>query len=145
MEEDIQLLNLSENTLRNYTRNVRQFLAFTQRPIEELDEIDVRRYIRHLAKDKKLMPKSINQCSVAIRFFFAVTLNRTMNYLQMPLMKVPKELPDILSREETQKLLCASENPKHTAWLLLYSTLVKFAVIAGNGTGIDCKSSQRAV
>ena len=131
MEEDIWLLNLSENTLRNYTRNVRQFFVFAQRPIEELDENDVRRYIRHLAENKKPMPKSINQCSAAIRFFFAVTLNRTMNYLQMPLMKIPRELPDILSREETQKLLCVFENPKHTAGLLLaYGSGLRVSEIA---------------
>ena len=131
MAEDIQLLNMSENTMRNYTRNVRSFLAFVQRPLEELDEIDVRNYIKHLINERELMPKSVNQCNAAIRFFFAVTLNRTMNYLQMPLMKVPKELPDILSREETQKLLSVSENQKHTAWLLLaYGSGLRVSEIA---------------
>lgn len=131
MAEDIQLLNMSENTMRNYTRNVRSFLAFVQRPLEELDEIDVRNYIKHLINERELMPKSVNQCNAAIRFFFAVTLNRTMNYLQMPLMKVPKELPDILSREETQKLLSVSENQKHTARLLLaYGSGLRVSEIA---------------
>ena len=97
MEGDIRLRSLSKNTLRNYTRNIRKFLVFVQRPMGELDESEVRSYIRHLVTDKKQKLKSINRYSTVIRSFFAITLNCTMNYLQMMLIKVPKKLPNILT------------------------------------------------
>jgi len=43
MWEDFELRNLSESTYKNYTRDVKRFIAFCNRPIEEMDETD--RYI----------------------------------------------------------------------------------------------------
>lgn len=119
MGEDIRFRNLSESTYRNYTRNVRKFLAFCQKPLEELDENDVRRFLHYLIEEKKLEPSSANSYSASIRFFFAIALNRTMNYLQMPRMKVPKKLPGVLTREEASALLRVCTNSKHRALLLL--------------------------
>jgi hypothetical protein len=42
MGKDFRLRGLSESTFKNYTRNVKKFLSFCNRPIEELDENDVR-------------------------------------------------------------------------------------------------------
>lgn len=119
MEKDIQLRGLAESTLKNYTRNVKKFIAFCNRPIEELDENDVRRFLEHLIVENRLRPRSVNQHSSAIRFFFAVGLNRTMNYLQIPLMKVPKSLPDVLTKDEVNRIISVCENAKHKALLLL--------------------------
>lgn len=119
MRDDILLRGLSESTLKNYTRNVKAFLAFCNRPIVELDEDDIRRYLEYLIVEKKLARRSVNQHGAAIRFFFAVGLNRYMNYLQIPLMKIPKTLPDLLTREEVNSLISVCENSKHKALLLL--------------------------
>ena len=67
---------------------------------------------------KSCKPGTINCYSAAIRFFFAVTLNRTMNYLQIPRMKEPKTLPVILTREEIAELISKVGNLKHRAILL---------------------------
>jgi site-specific recombinase XerD len=119
MERDIRLRNLSESTYKNYTRNVKEFIAFSGCPIDALDENDVRRFLEHLIFEKKLAPRSVNQYSAAIRFFFAVGLNRYMNYNQIPIMKVPKTLPDVLTKEEVGMLIKVCENAKHKALLLL--------------------------
>ena len=100
MWEDIRFRNLSNSTYKNYTRNIRNFLHY-------------------LIDEKKYAPTTVNQSSAAIRFFFAVSLNRPMNYLQIPLMKVPKTLPDVLTREEVSSLIRACTNTKHQALLLL--------------------------
>jgi len=119
MWEDFRLRGLSESTFRNYTRNVKQFLEFCDCPIEELDETDARRFLSHLITERRLAPKTVNQVSSSIRFFFAVGLNRTMNYNQMPMMKIPHTLPDILTREEIGILIDACLNAKHKALILL--------------------------
>ncbi|MCL2337712.1 MAG: tyrosine-type recombinase/integrase [Firmicutes bacterium] len=119
MGDDIRLRNLAESTYKNYTRNVRKFFAFCKRPIDELDETDIRRFLKYLINEKKLAPRSVNQHSAAIRFFFAVGLNRYMNYNQIPMMKIPKTLPDVLTREEVSRLISVCTNPKHKALLLL--------------------------
>ena len=119
MWEDIRFRNLSNSTYKNYTRNIRNFFAFCRKPIEELDENDIRNFLHYLIDEKKYAPTTVNQSSAAIRFFFAVSLNRPMNYLQIPLMKVPKTLPDVLTREEVSSLIRACTNTKHQALLLL--------------------------
>ena len=119
MKDDIRFRGLSESTYKNYARNVRLFLEFCDRSIEELDESDVRRFLEHLILKKKLAPRSVNNYSSSIRFFFAVGLNRYMNYLQVPLMKIPKDLPKLLTREEISILLDICHNKKHKALLLL--------------------------
>ena len=119
MWEDIRFRNLSNSTYKNYTRNIRNFFAFCRKPIEELDENDIRNFLHYLIDEKKYAPTTVNQSSAAIRFFFAVSLNRPMNYLKIPLMKVPKTLPDVLTREEVSSLIRACTNTKHQALLLL--------------------------
>lgn len=119
MWADFRLRGLAESTYRNYTTNVRRFIAFSDRPIDDLDESDVRRFLEHLIVEKKYAPRMVNQHSAAIRFFFAVSLNRYMNYNQIPTIKVPKTLPDVLTREEVRSLIDVCENTKHKALLLL--------------------------
>jgi len=119
MKADIQLRGLSKSTYESYLSHTEIFLNNCGRPIEELTEMDVRRFLGHLVVEKKLTPATVNVYSAAIRFFFAVTLNRTMNYLQIPRVKVPKELPAILTRDEISELINKCSDIKHKALLLL--------------------------
>jgi len=119
LKADIKLRGMSESTFNAYLSHVSSFLNYCNRPIDELTELDVRKFLGHLITQKKLAPSSVNLYSSAIRFFFAVTLNRAMNYLQIPRVKVPKKLPQILTREEISKMVSNCTNLKHKALLLL--------------------------
>lgn len=116
--QDMQLRGYAVHTQEVYGRSVREFLRFCGKPAGELDEQDVRRYVLHLMQGG-LSKASINTYQAAIRFFFGVTLNRHMNYLQMPRLKESKTLPEILSRDEIASLLEHCENLKHKAMLAL--------------------------
>jgi site-specific recombinase XerD len=118
MKTDIQLRGLSQGTLKVYTASAQAFLDFCDRPVEELHEVDVRRYLMNLINEKKLEPSTVNTHSAAIRFFFAVTLNRHMNYLQIPRMKQPKKLPVVLTRDEVGELISQASTLRHKALLL---------------------------
>jgi len=87
MKEDIQLRGLSENTTVSYMLNARIFLEYCNRPVEQLNEHDIRKFLVYLIKEKEVKPQTVNLYSAAIRFLFAVTLNRTLNYLQIPRQK----------------------------------------------------------
>lgn len=81
---------LSENTLESYTLSARTFLEYCNRPAELLNEHDIRKFLWYLINEKKAMPGTVNCYSAAILFLFAVTFNRTLNYLQIPLRKSAK-------------------------------------------------------
>lgn len=122
MREDILLRGLSKNTLESYTLNARIFLEYSKRPAEQLDEHDIRKFLSYLIKEKKASSGTVNSYSAAIRFLYAVTLNRTLNYLQIPRQKKRKTIPKVLTREEVFSIMESCENIKHKAILMmLYS------------------------
>lgn len=114
LREDMILRGLSESTQKSYERVVNEFLAYSGKEPRELDERDVRKYSLELI-GRGYKGSTFNTYQAAIRFFFAVTLNRGMNYLQIPRMKMEKKLPEILSREEIALLLERCGNLKHKA------------------------------
>jgi site-specific recombinase XerD len=142
MSVDIQMRGLSEHTLDSYVRYAGKFLDYCEKPAWELDESDAREYLIHLMREGKLENSSINQYNSAIRFLFAVTLNRTINYMQLPLFKKQKKLPELMTREETQKLIGECRNVKHKAFFLLaYGGGLRISEIAAlRVKDIDSKS-----
>lgn len=90
MHKDIRLRGLSQNTLECYTSHARIFLEYSNRPSEQLDENDIRNFLWYLINKKKASHGTVNSYNAAIRFLFAVTLNRTLNYLQIPRQKKQK-------------------------------------------------------
>lgn len=78
--QDMQLRSYSDHTQNVYGRAVRDFLAFSGKPADGLNEQDVRNYILHLMRGA-LSKSSINTYQSAIRFFFGVTLNRILTYV----------------------------------------------------------------
>ncbi len=65
-------------------------------------------YLLHLIREKKLAYASVNQASCAFRFLFGTVLRQPEVRLDIPMAKVPKRLPQILSREEVMRLIEAS-------------------------------------
>ena len=119
MSLDIQMRGLSGNTLKCYLRYAGKFLEHCGKNADELDETDARDFLVHLMREGRLENSSINQYNAAIRFLFAVTLNRTINYLQLPRFKKCRTFPEILTREETQRLIAGCANVKHKSFFLL--------------------------
>lgn len=119
MKEDILLRGLSKNTLESYTLNARIFLEYCNRPAEQLDEYDIRNFLWYLINEKKALPATVNTYSAAIRFLFAVTFNRTLNYLQIPRQKKRKTLPVVLTRGEVFSIIDSCKNIKHKAMLMV--------------------------
>ena len=119
MSLDIRMRGLSENTHASYVRYAGKFLEYCGKPSDELDESDARGYLIYLMHEGRLDIGTINMNNAAIRFFFAVTLNKTLNYLQLPRFKKHKTLPEILTREETQRLIGECANVKYKSFFLL--------------------------
>lgn len=142
MTEDIRLRGLSPRTLESYTSNARAFLTFSHRPVAQLGAEEIRRFLSYLIEEKKASPSTVNVYSAAIRFLFAVTLNRTLNYLQIPRQKKHKALPEVLTRHEVSALLENCHNLKHKAMLMLvYSAGLRVSEAAAIKTAhIDSKA-----
>lgn len=131
LKEDILLRGLSKHTMASYMLNTRIFLEYCNRPVEQLNEHDIRDFLYHLIKEKKVKPQTVNTYSAAIRFLFAVTLNRTLNYLQIPRQKKRKTFPEVLTRDEVSSILAGCTNIKHRAMLMTaYSSGLRVSEVA---------------
>lgn len=119
LQEDLVLRGLAPRTQQNYIRCARAFLAYGNRPVEQLEGNDIRHFLLYLIQEKKFATKTVNLHSSAIRFLFAVTLDRPLNYLQVPRMKIQKKLPVLLSRAEVFSLFEHCSNLKHRAMLMV--------------------------
>lgn len=119
LQEDLMLRGLAPRTQQSYVRCSRTFLAYCNRSVEQLEAKDIRDFLLYLIQEKQFATKTINLYNAAIRFLFAVTLDRPLNYLQVPRMKVQKKLPVLLSRTEVSSLFEHCPNLKHKAMLML--------------------------
>ena len=152
LEQDIILRGLTESTRKSYLTYTQKFLDYCDKPINKLNEKHVRAFLTYLKEERHYASQTINGYSSAIRFFYAVTLNRTMNYLQIPRMKVPKHLPAILTRDEVSMLVNGSANTRDRAIILTaygsglrVSEVVSLQVsdIQSGGTRLFVRESKR--
>jgi site-specific recombinase XerD len=80
---------------------------YSRRP-DALGTEQLQSYLLHLITERKLAYASVNQASCAFRFLFGTVLRQPEAHLDIPMAKVPKRLPQILSREEVTRLIEAS-------------------------------------
>jgi integrase/recombinase XerD len=123
MLEELQRRNLSQLTAECYLRAVEEFAVFYSRPPDQLGSEQIRQYQAHLFTDRKLDANTVSQHLSALRFFFIKTLKRNWSVEETPYPKRPIRLPDVLSRDEVQRLIDSADSPLHRTWLLtLYAT-----------------------
>jgi site-specific recombinase XerD len=106
MLDDMKLRNMAKGTRRSYVHSVADFSAFHGRSPDELTLEDIRDYQLHLVA-RGLKASTISQISSALRFLYAVALDRPEQAARIPLPRKADPLPAILSREEVTRLLGA--------------------------------------
>jgi site-specific recombinase XerD len=130
-ERDMELRGFSDNTKEQYRRIVDTYLRHISKPLPETDEGDVRGYLEYLRSVRKLSNTSVNVYLAAIWFLYEVVCNRQLNRRQIPFMKRPRKLPEVLSRTEVTAIIDAIGNTKHKAMLMLaYSAGLRVSEIS---------------
>lgn len=118
MEEDIMLRGLAQGTREDYLMHAGLFLRHARRPAGELDEQDIRQYLSYLLTEKNLAVSTVNTYNAALRFLFGVTLNRNLNYRQIPRLRQVRSLPGILTKEELQRIFENTSTLRNKAMLM---------------------------
>jgi site-specific recombinase XerD len=114
--DDMTARRFSEDTKRDYVRNVRNFTAFLGRSPDTATSDDLRRFQLHMAQ-QQVSPWSINAAIAALRFFFTVTLERPDLVRPLRIVNEPRRAPVVLSQEEVARLLQAAPGLKYKAAL----------------------------
>lgn len=123
MLEELQRRNMSKITTRIYLHAVEEFANYFKTPPDRLGLEHVRQYQAHLFTDRKLEPVSVMQQLSALKFFYMKTLKRPWMSQDMPAPKQAERLPEILSREEVERLIESASSRLHRICILtLYAT-----------------------
>lgn len=117
MTEAMVLRGFSERTKETYLAWVSKLARHYGRSPETLDTAAIQAYLLHLITERKLAYASVNQAVCAIRFLFAVVLGQRDAAFDIPMAKVPKRLPQILTRDEVARLLNSARDIRARTFL----------------------------
>src|SRR6202161_1135042 len=120
MQEDLQLRNFSQRTIRHYTHTVAEFAKYFHKSPDQLGPEHVRAWLLYLLNERKLAWGTILGARSALKFLYTRTLKQHWFDQEIIKPKVRRKLPTVWSREEVCALLDATTNTKHRALLALY-------------------------
>lgn len=107
MSDAMVLRGLALRTRETYLAWVTALAKHYRRSPDELDATQIQAYLLHLIQERKLAYASVNQAACAFRFLFSHVLHQRKIWLDIPMAKVPKRLPVVLSRDEIRRLFAA--------------------------------------
>ncbi|MGD0431356.1 MAG: site-specific integrase [Acetobacteraceae bacterium] len=114
MIEDMQIRNLTPNTQRVYVANVLRFACHFRKSPDLLGPTEIRTYLLHMTRERRLAASSIIVTVSALRFFYMVTLKRPWVVEDdIPAGHQGRKLPVVLSKAEVARFLGAVDNLKH--------------------------------
>ena len=116
LNDDMTARRFSEDTKKDYVRNVRKFADFLGRSPNTATSEDLRRFQLHMAQ-QQVGPSTINAAITALRFFFTVTLEKPDLVRPLRIVTEPRKAPVVLSQEEVSRLLQAAPGLKYKAAL----------------------------
>lgn len=108
MDDAMVLRGFALRTRQTYLTCVAALARHFQQSPDRIDCAQTQAYLLHLINDRRLAYATVNQAACAFRFFHAKVLGRPERVFEIPMAKVPKRLPAILSRDEIVRLFDAT-------------------------------------
>jgi site-specific recombinase XerD len=105
--DEIQLRGFSPHTQDSYVRWVAGLAQFHHRSPDQIVDDEIKAYLLHLLRIRKLAVSSIIVAVSALRFFFGQVLHRPTQVIEeaLPRMKKPILRPKVYSVQELERLL----------------------------------------
>lgn len=141
MTKDLQLKGITPRTQKKYLREISIMADYFNKPLEVLEEKEVKDYLVHMLQTRKLSRGTYKTYVAGIKFLYKTTLNREEVVEKIRYPKALKKLPVVLDLAEVKALLSVVENLKHRALLTItYSAGLRVSEAAKlKVTDIDSK------
>jgi len=141
MQADLQLRGITPRTQKDYLREVNNLAKYFNKSPEDLGESEIKEYLVHLLKDRKLSGGTYKYYVSGIKFLYRTTLKRegVVDTIRYP--KTKRKLPVVLDLSEVEALFSVTGNIKHKAILMItYSSGLRISEAARlKITDIDSK------
>ena len=130
MIDEMTLRGMSPRTHESYLGAVFGLAKYYKRPPDQLSIEDIRNYLLHLERERQVSWSTLNVATSGIRFLYFKTLKWEYTRMDIPPRKTPSRLPEVLSREEVDRLLCSVDNLKHrTALMTTYAAGLRLSEV----------------
>lgn len=131
MKQEMTLRGLAAGTQKNYLRAIVALHDHYRRSPARLTEEEIKTYLLTIISDRKLAPSTYNVIIHGLKFFYEIVLRRKMNDIELPRMKEPQKLPDILSQTEVADIIKVTTNLQYkTIFILMYGAGFRAAEVA---------------
>jgi integrase/recombinase XerD len=123
LEEKLILKRYSHTTIKTYKNHFAHFLYYYNNiPPADITKEQIIQYMLYRIKTHKISESAQNTLINAIKCYYEQVLGRDRTFYDLQRPKRPFQLPNVLSQEETLKLLESVENLKHRCILMaIYS------------------------
>lgn len=115
MKADLELRGYAVRTQGEYVREARRFAAHFMLSPAVMGRDEIRRYLLHLVRVRKVHPSTHKMVVASLRFLYQVTLERPEVAVHIPWPKVPRPLPVVLSGSEVEAVFGAIRVTKYRA------------------------------
>lgn len=109
MSDAMVLRGFSPRTRQTYLDCVCALARHYQRSPDQLNAEEIQAYLLYLIEQRKLAYATVNQAACAFKFLFVRVLKREGMHTEIPMARIPKLLPRILSREQVSSVLAAAK------------------------------------
>ncbi len=118
---ELVIRGIASRTQESYVAAVYGLAKYYRQPPDRLSDEQLKQYVFYLAQERELAPATLNLTVYALRSFYQLVLQRSVEQLRrcLPAVKQAVRRPQVFSVEELEKLLTAGcVHPKHRAFLM---------------------------
>lgn len=120
LEQELRIRGFSRKTIKSYVLYNKIFLEFIRKSPKSVSNDDIRQYLISL-KDRDRASSTLNVALNALKFYYRQVLKRKF-FFDIKGAKKTNYLPTILSKDEIDRMLVKTTNPKHNFLIsLMYS------------------------
>lgn len=121
VKETLILGGRSEKTFDNYKSHIKRLLNYYNENVEinKLSDEEIVEYVKKNYLELNRCAETLNVGVCAIKYFYSVCFNRTINNNLLPSTKIIKRMPTIISKEIFLKIFNEEQYLKYKCWLIL--------------------------
>jgi site-specific recombinase XerD len=113
----MELKNLSHHTQKAYLAAVTGIARFYNQSPEKMTKEKIEDYLLYLKRDKGNAPNSCYSVLTGLRFFYKNVAEKEIPVMYS-IRRTTRKLPEVLTMQETWKIICATNNLKHRLILM---------------------------
>jgi integrase len=118
MVRDMDVRNFAPRTIESYLEGVKRLAKYYMKSPDELSDEQVQRFLVSIREERKLSPSTCNPIRSALKLFYETTLRRPCAALTVPPMRMAQKLPEILSRQEVERIIEATSTLRDRVLLM---------------------------